>query len=212
MKIWKNYIFNLLVLSLVSCLLVWLTDKFILTNEFFIRNGQSLSGKPEQEAQTYQLIQKYIYLSAVAYLMLRVFTVSLILYTALYLSEVAVPYKKILSGVTLAEFIFLVPAIIKITHFYLIGSGFTLSEWQAYYAFSVLSLLENVPADWQYAAQTINLFECIYWFLLATVVHKTANINFDTSLRIVVRSYLPALLIWICLLTFLTIIYFPANS
>ncbi|WP_191175731.1 hypothetical protein [Mucilaginibacter rigui] len=212
MKIWSNYLFNFMVLCLLSCLLIWLTDKYILTSEFFIRNGQYLSGKPDQELVVYNLLQKWIYASAITYLAVRIIAVALILYTALYLSEVSVSFPQLLRITTLSEFVFLLPATIKFLHFYYSDPVFTLEEWQRYYALSALMLVGNIPADWHYALQTINLFEVAYWFLLAAGIQKETQLSYDSSLKIVIRVYLPALLIWIALLTFSSIIYFPATS
>lgn len=212
MKIWKNYLFNLFILIVVSCLLVCLTNKFILTSEFFTRNGQYLAARQEQELLAYNLIQKWIYLSAVAYLLARIVIIAFILYTALYLSEVSVSFKKIIREVTIAELVLLLPAIIKFFHFYLMDSGFTLEDWHRYYALSALQLAVNVPADWHYALQTLNVFEVLYWFALAAGIRKVTGMDYDASLKVVVRSYLPALFIWVCLVSFFTIIYFPATS
>lgn len=212
MKIWNNYLINLIVLIILSCFLVFLADKYILTSVFFTRNGQYLSGIPEQELKVYDMIQKWIYFSAGTYLLVRIVIITLILYTALYLSEVSVSFKKVLRTVILAEYIFLVPAIIKFFHFYLKGSIFTLEEWNLYYPLSAMQLVGTVPADWHYSLQTLNLFEVLYWFLLAAGIHQIACLSYDESLKLVVRSYLPSLLIWVALLTFLTVIYFPATS
>ncbi|GGH12081.1 hypothetical protein [Mucilaginibacter phyllosphaerae] len=212
MKIWKNYLLNLAVLGLLSCVLVFLTDKYILTSDFFTRNGQYLSGIPEQELRVYDMIQKWIYLSAVTYLLSRILIVTLILYTALYLSEVSVSFKNVFGTVILAEYIFLIPAVIKFSHFYLAGSAFTLQDWHLYYPLSTMQLVGSAPADWHYSLQTLNLFEVLYWFLLAAGIRRIAGLNYDESLKVVVKSYLPALLIWVSLFTFLTIIYFPATS
>ncbi|MBD1395150.1 hypothetical protein [Mucilaginibacter glaciei] len=212
MKIWKNYLLNLAVLGLLSCVLVFLTDKYILTSVFFTRNGQYLSGIPEQELRVYDMIQKWIYLSAVTYLLSRILIVTLILYTALYLSEVSVSFKNVLGTVILAEYIFLIPAVFKFFHFYLAGSDFTLQAWHLYYPLSAMQLVGSVPADWHYSLQTLNLFEVLYWFLLAAGIRRIAGLSYDESLKVVVKSYLPALLIWVSLFTFLTIIYFPATS
>ncbi|MFA6082776.1 hypothetical protein [Mucilaginibacter sp.] len=212
MKIWNNYLFNFIVLCLLSCILIWLTDKFILTSEFFSRNGQYLSGSPDQELMVYNLLQKWIYASAITYLAVRIIAVSLILYTALYLLEVSVSFQQVLRIVTLSEYVFLLPAATKFLHFYFLEPVFTLEDWHRYYALSALMLVSEIPADWHYALQAINIFEVAYWFLLAAGIHKETGMNYDSSLKVVIRFYLPAFLIWICLLTFSAVIYFPATS
>jgi hypothetical protein len=109
----------------------------------------------------------------------------------------------------MAEFIFFIPAIIKIIWFPGYHPGSTLTEWHRFYALSALSLCPGAPADYSYALQTLNLFEVGYWFLLGYGVSKATSLNYDLSLRLVVVSYLPLLFIWIALVTFSTLMLFP---
>jgi hypothetical protein len=212
MKIVKNYLFSYAALSLVSCALIFLTNRYILTSDFFIVNRQYLSGIPGQETAVYQSLQKWIYLSTIIYLSIRIGTVVLLLYTALYLADVAISLRKLLSEIIFAEFIFILPAGIKFLHFYQGHQPLTLTAWHRYYPLSTLSLLGEVPADWHYALQTLNIFEVAYWFLLARGIQRATGIGFNKSLNLVIYAYLPPLVIWVAAVTFLSIVYFPGTA
>lgn len=209
----KNLIFVSLGLYFgLSLLLVSITSHSILTIKFFENSNEYLSGIPGQETGIYNSLQKYLYLSNILYGIFKLILIALIINMGLYLSNVNVAFGKTFLITVLCEFIFLVPAIIKIfwfKHYYPNG---TLTDWHRVYILSALSLVDKVPVDWYYPLQTLNVFEVIYWFLLAFGIKKISKLNFDQSLRIVVLSYLPALFVWIAFISFCTVILSPGNA
>lgn len=199
-------------LLLMSFLLIYVTDHYILTAGFYENNGNLLSGIPEQDISIYQALQKWVYISSAVYLLMKVGVIALIIHTALFLHNEEVSFRSVLKITILAEFIFLIPAAIKIVTFHYTFEHGTLLDWHRYYIFSALSLFNNVPADWFYALQSFNLFEVTYWFLLALGISKISNLNYDQSLKLVVLSYVPGLLIWIAAITFFTLLMFPVTG
>jgi hypothetical protein len=140
---------------------------------------------------------------------LKVSVITGLLQAAIYLSGKTVIFHRLLTRVALAEFIFFVPAVLKIglfRHFYPDGH---LAEWQRFYVLSALSLDQRAGPDWIYLLQTLNLFEAGYWFLLAYGIRKVSGLSYDRSLRVVVLSYLPALLIWVLSITFCALLLAP---
>ena len=200
------------ILVLLTFVLIYITNRYILTVGFYSNSDDPLSGIPGQDVSIYENLQRWIYISSALYLLLKLSAISLVLYIALYLADQQVNYAEIFNITVLSEFIFLVPAIIKIASFHYIFPQGTLQDWRQYYILSALSLFKNAPADWSYALQTFNVFEIAYWFLLAFLIHRRSNLNYDRSLRIVICSYLPALLIWVASVTFCTLMLFPANG
>jgi hypothetical protein len=211
-SLFKNGTPALALLLMLTFLLIYITTHHILTVGFYENNGDPLSGIPGQDLNVYETLQKWIYIYSAVYLLIKLGVITLILHTALYLNNQDVSISKIFSVTVLAEFIFLIPATVKIISFpYTFPQG-TLLDWHRYYVLSLLSLFENIPADWYYALQTVNVFEIVYWFLLAYGVSKIATLNYDRSLRIVVTSYVPALVIWIAAVTFFTLVMFPSTG
>jgi len=206
---------NILMLGLLlglSAVIISVTNHYILTINFFDSSGEYLNGNPALEGKTYEDIQKYIYSSTVIYTTFKLFVVALVLYTALFLADHPIPFAKAFNIVILSEFIFLLSAVLKIIWFLYAYPNGTLSDWHKTYIFSVLSLTGRVSADWYYPLQTLNLFEMLYWFILAYGIFCNTSLTYDRSLRIVVFSYLPALFIWVATIVFCTVMIFPGNA
>lgn len=205
----KNHYLNLAVLILLTFVLLYFTSHYILTPGFYENGPDPLSGIPGNGLKIYESLQAWIYLGSAVYLLIKLFIISLILYTALYLTDEQVRFKNIFRITVLAEFVFLIPASIKIISFPVIFPNGTLADWNRYYILSAVSLVSTAPADWNYALQTLNVFEISYWFLLAFGIYKMSALDFDRSLRVVVVAYVPALFIWVAFVTFCTLILFP---
>jgi hypothetical protein len=211
-NMFKHTKWRLLLLLTCTFILIFLTDRYILTAAFYENNGDPFSGIPGQSTSIYNALQKWVYLSSAIYLLVKLFAITIILHTALYLKEQNVSVSKVFSVVVTTEFIFLIPAGIKLIIFNNTLQHANLLDWHRYHIFSALSLIENAPADWYYALESLNLFEFAYWFLLAFGISKITSKGFDESLRTVVFSYVPALFIWVITITFITLIMFPATS
>ncbi len=205
----KNCKLNLGVLVLLTFVLIYFTNRSILTVGFYEAGADPLSVMPDESLKIYNNLQSWIYFSSATYLILKIFFASVVIYTALYLKDQQVRFNRIFKVTVLAEFIFLIPAAIKLMSFPVVFPHGTLSDWHQYYILSALSLFKYAPADWNYALQTLNVFEVGYWFLLAFGIQKISDLNYDNSLRIVAVSYVPALFIWVAIVTFCTLIIFP---
>ena len=206
----KRPIISLSLLITLTFILLYVTDHYILTVNFYNNSGDPISGIPDQDAQVYHSLQKWIYLSALIYLLIKISMISLILYMGLYIREIEISFTKVLAIVILSEYLFLLPAILKICLFHLEYPNGTLDDWHKFYLLSALSFFRSAPADWYFALQTLNLFEVGYWFLLAFGIHSISGLNYDNSLKIVVLSYVPALIVWVAMITFCSLLLFPA--
>jgi len=210
--LFKSNFFGLGVLLGLSFLLIGLTNKYILSVDFYNNSGDILSGIPGQDASVYNALQKWVYISEALYELFKLIVVTLILHTALYLNDQPVSFGRLLKVVIFSEYIFLIPAALKIPWFLYKYPNGTILNWHHTYILSALSLFDTLPADWYYPVQTLNVFEVCYWFLLAYGIFRITKLDFDRSLRIVVISYLPALLIWVSIVAFCTLAIFPNNG
>jgi hypothetical protein len=207
--LFKSNLWGLGLLIGLSFLLIYITGKYILSVGFYNNSGDIFSGLPDQNTAVFDALQRWIYITEVLYTVVKVNVITLILYTALFLSDQKVSYNRVLNIVIYCEYVFLIPAAIKIPWFLDKYPNGTVSDWHKTYIFSALSLFEDVPADWYYPLQTLNIFEVLYWFLLAYGISKITALDFDNSLRTVLVSYLPALMIWIATVCFCTLTLFP---
>lgn len=196
----------------ISFLLIYLTNHLILTPGFYARSGHELSGMPGQDNSVYASYQKWMYLFQGIYIIIRACLVALLIYMTLYLFGHQVDFLPALCVVVYAEFIFLAAAASKAAWFYYFHPNGTLADWQRTYPLSALSLVEKVPADWYYLLQTLSLFELGYCALLAFGLRRMTQLSFYQSIKIVLISYVPALLIWIVGVTFCNLMFFPDHA
>jgi hypothetical protein len=150
----------------------------------------------------------YLFLASVSFL--KYLLISSILFIGLQFYETKVNFSLILRIVCLSEFILIIPAIIKILWFMYFKTEFSLSDIQLFYPLSILNLLDgNISNIWIYPLQLLNVFELTYWVALAYGISKLINNNFDKALKIVLSSYLPALVVWVVFVMFLTVTLNP---
>lgn len=208
----KSNFLCFLMLVALSLILVALTNHFVLTISFYRQSGSPLSWLPVEEAGIYESMKKWVYISTVIYLLVKISVVSLLIHTTLFLHGDSVPWNRTFYVALISEYIFLLPAFIKLIFFHFYYPEGTLADWHRIYILSALSIFESAPQDWYYALQTLNVFEIIYWFLLAYGISVISGHQFDKSLKLIISSYLPALLIWIALVSFVSITLFPGTA
>lgn len=204
------YTFGVLFLLLfANFFLIWLTGHYILTINFYEKSGNIVTDDPRQAILVYAGFQRWIYLFSVIYLLMKLTLITIILAAAMYLSDQHIAFHLIFRVVVSAEFIFIASAAIKLAFFLVLYPDDGLLEWHRFYPLSALSFWKDVSADWSYLMQNINLFEVVYWFLLAAGINRFSKLSYDQALKLVTTSYLPALIIWIIAVTFCAVLLFP---
>lgn len=135
--------------------------------------------------------------------------VSSVLYIGLFFTEKEIDFKKIWSICLNAEFIFLFVPLLKFIWFYFFQSNYTLEDIQYFYPLSALNITgyKGIEIWLLYPLQTLNLFEIAYIIYLSYQIGKLTNTNADNGLKIVGYSYVPALLLWVCVVMFFTLNY-----
>lgn len=133
--------------------------------------------------------------------------VALVLQTGFFFFERKVSFSIIFKAVMLAEIPFLVVPVIKLFWFLFIQTQYTLTDLQYFFPLSALQLFEvkNLPS-WQiYPLQLLNVFELIYWVLLAYWLKRLLNISLNKSMEVVASSYGTGLVLWVVFITFLSL-------
>ncbi|MBX2901445.1 MAG: hypothetical protein KF775_17470 [Cyclobacteriaceae bacterium] len=116
-------------------------------------------------------------------------------------------FKILFSIVSLSEFIFLIPAVIKIFWFSVVKTDYTLQDLQYFPPLSILNLFDTgLLEHWLiYPLQLLNLFELAYWCILAWQLKDILNKDFASSLGFVASTYGVGLLLWVIFVMFLTV-------
>lgn len=116
-----------------------------------------------------------------------------------------IQYSNVWRIFTLAEFLFITYGFIK-TLFIHLGEFQTLEAISQYQPFSLYDLFnDNVENYFMYPLSTLNIFEVVYWFILATLLAPILKLNFYRSMVVLSRTYGVGLLLWMSFIVFLTL-------
>ena len=206
-------IFNKVVLFIFLCvigiIILYIYSNFLLTEQHYIQQYE--------EQFTYEQIKKFLSIQShyqwyaypvlpIIYLM-KIFIICLVLQAGVIFYNVNIGFKKLFKIVLIAEFIFLIPAFIKLLWFMFIKTDYDLLEYQAFFPLSALNLVDvnNIPPWLLYPLQLANIFEILYWLALAYGISLAANEKKGKMLGMVACSYGTGLFVWIVFITFISV-------
>jgi hypothetical protein len=208
----KNlYLFILIVLGTIGI-------TFAFSRLMFTRDAYYRSYENQLDITTIDVIFNFqtkiawiVYLIIPFIMLIKMFMVSICIQIGLFTQNLKLSFGKIFTVVLASEFVFFLPQLIKICWFLLFAKNFTITEVQHFYPLSALNLFNtnDLPIYLIYPFQTFNLFEILYWILLAGGIKQALNTDLDKSIKVVFTGYIPALFLWILCITFVTVLYLP---
>lgn len=148
-----------------------------------------------------------VYILIPVYLLLKIFVVATCLAVGVLLFGYNVEFIRLFKIALLSDIVFLVPPILKLVWFITIVPNYDLTDIQFFFPLSAFNLVrpEGIEPWMFYPLQIINIFEIIYWVLLAMGLRTILNASFSKSLAMVLSSYGVSLLLWVTFVIFLTI-------
>jgi hypothetical protein len=140
-------------------------------------------------------------------LFIKISLIAAIIDVGCFFFEKEIKYKKLFNIVVKAEFIFLGVILLKTGWFLFFMPNYTLEDLQYFYPLSLINLIDyrEYKTWFIYPLQIVNLFEIVYWFLLANLLGKSLKLSTEKSLTIIASSYGIGLLIWIIAVMFFTL-------
>jgi hypothetical protein len=116
-------------------------------------------------------------------------------------------FRDLLHIAFLAEFVFVAAALFKTFYLSRVAAAPTLQDVQYFYPLSLTNFFAAGEVNkWLiYPMQLINVFELVYWFVLVRLVAKYLQVTARRSFDLVANSYGLALLIWACVVVFLSL-------
>jgi len=202
-------IISFLLISSVYCLISYLSKRFLFSDELYFNNfsNQLSYDKITEIIENKNKISYFSYIFIPILLLIKFTLIAFVFSIYGFLSYNKYGTKQIFRIVIKAEIFILISQIIKFLWFLIIAKDFNLTDIQFFYPLSALSLFDykNVELFLIYPLQTINLFEFLYWFALAYGISKIIKTNLHGGMKVVLSSYVPALLLWIVFITFLTV-------
>jgi hypothetical protein len=199
----------ILILS-VNLILLWVS-RTVLINDIVFYNTYS-------EQLTYErameLFRKMNEISWITYflvplvLFLKLLIVTIVLYIGIFFFNYnrIVSFGNIFRVVIASEIVFTFASFFKFLWFFLFAGNYDLNDLSFFYPLSLINLFKTTEVGrlWIYPLQVLNLFQVFYLLSLSYGLQKF-GVKAQSSEKLVLSSYLPALTIWIVLIMFLTI-------
>jgi hypothetical protein len=194
-----------LILCLVSVLLLYVKKSFI-ENE--TAAFEFLQDRPE--GAILQLISALQFLSIPFIYAWKFTVIGFVLWVGCFLFGYRITYSQCWSVVMVAEFVFIIPEILKIFWFLFVNTDPTIPEIRAFYPLSLMHFFDYqdlMGSRFAYPLRAISLFEIFYVLVLVRGVnffslriHKQSNLTW----WIVSCSYILIFVLW---LLFYIIVY-----
>jgi hypothetical protein len=195
----KKLTFTLLLLASVTLLYIKI---------FFIENETAafefLQDRPEGTILKALNALKFV---AIPLIYVWKFTViAFVIWVGCFMYGYRVTYSQCFGVVIGAEYIFLIPELVKIFWFMVVINDPTYYEIRAFYPLSLIHFVTYSEIDprWAYPLRALNVWEIGYWFLLVEGVHHYARRQKKIMWLIVACSYVLLFFLW---LGFYVIVY-----
>jgi len=190
-----------IVLCLATFLLLYVKISFI-ENE--TAAFEFLQDRPEGAILSMLSALKFL---SVPFVYLWKFTViAFVVWVGCFMFGYRITYSQCWGVVVAAEFIFLIPEVLKILWFMFVDTDPTYFDISSFYPFSLMHFVDYDTLDkrWAYPLRALNVFEIAYWFVLVEGIHHIARKDKKYVWIIVACSYILLFVLW---LLFYTIAY-----
>ena len=132
--------------------------------------------------------------------------IAFVIWVGCFMFGYRVTYRQCWGVVIGAEYIFLIPELLKIMWFMFMETDPTYHDISAFYPFSLMHFFDYYSLDRRYAypLRALNLFEIAYWFMLVKGINHYARKDEKYVWTIVLCSYVLIFFLW---LWFYVIVY-----
>ena len=201
--------------SLLLVLLIILNIMAFVSNHLLVSDTLYFNNFAEQ--LTYEQIENIIlrnkewgwsgYILLPLLILVKITLVASCISIGIIFLTINLPFRQIFRLVLEAEFIFLLPMLLKILWFLFIQTNYNLQDLQYFYPLSALHFFDyNTLQPWLlYPIQLLNVFEVLYWIVLSRGISKIIQRDLDKSFEVVLASYGTGLLFWVAVVMFITV-------
>jgi hypothetical protein len=133
--------------------------------------------------------------------------IAFVIWIGCFMFGYRVTYAQCWGVVIAAEFVFVIPELLKILWFFLIETDPTYQDIRSFYPLSLMNFVsdyENLDKRYAYPLKALNVFEIIYWFVLVNGIHHYAQKDKKYVWIIVACSYILIFSLW---LVFYMVVY-----
>jgi hypothetical protein len=195
----KRLLFILLCLLTLLLLYVKIT---LIENE--TAAFEFLQDRPE--GMVLRVISTIKFLSVPLVYLWKFTVIAFVVWIGCFMFGYRVTYGQCWGVVIGAEYIFLVPEILKILWFMFVKTDPTYNDISGFYPLSLMHFVDYDMIDkrWAYPLRALNVFEIVYWFLLVEGIQHYARKDKKYVWIIVACSYILIFFLW---LLFYSIVY-----
>ena len=205
----RSQLFVFIILG--NLILTWLS-KSVLINEIVFYNAYSEQLTYDRARQLYEGFQNISWVSYILsplILLIKFSLVSLVLYIGIILNNLQykVSLGSVFKIVLASDIVFLLASLSKFLWFYLFAGNYNLNDISFFYPLSLINIFkaDEIEKIWVYPLQTVNAFHLVYLLLLSYGLTNVCKMAKSDSDKIVLLSYLPGLILWVTLITFISI-------
>jgi hypothetical protein len=132
--------------------------------------------------------------------------IAFVIWVGCFMFGYRVTYTQCWGVVIGAEYIFLIPEVLKIIWFMTVQTDPTLADISSFYPLSLMHFFdyEHIDKQWAYPLRALNAFEIVYWYALVEGINHFARKDKKYVWTIVLCSYVLLFFIW---LGFYVIVY-----
>ncbi|WP_159468153.1 hypothetical protein [Dyadobacter sp. 3J3] len=206
-----GYKFSVLLVFVV--LISMMTSKMLISDQLYFNTLAGTLGRSQIEAILSQNRKWewtwYAFIPIIYFAKCSLIALCLSL-SIFYATENEFEFKKMFQTAVKAEFVFLIPPVVKLVWFRFFQHTYTLQDLQYFYPLSALNMFDPKSLEpWLiYPLQVLNIFEVIYWIVLAYLLTKELpELDMNRSMTVVMASYGTGLVIWVAFVMFLTLTY-----
>ena len=196
---------------LINLLLIWFSQT-VMINETVFFNTYSAQLTYSRSMQLFNAMKAFSWISYLftpLIFLIKVSVLSLIIYTGVFFydRQKEITLGMVFTTVIASEIIIVLGTIAKLLWFLFFAKAYTLNDLNFFYPLSLINLFRQseVASYWIYPLQTVSLFQVLYILMLATGLSKISCVRREISDKIILATYIPALVFWVALIMFLTI-------
>jgi hypothetical protein len=125
--------------------------------------------------------------------------IAFVIWVGCFMFGYRVTYGQCWGVVIGAEYIFLIPEVLKILWFMVVDTDPTYQDISAFYPLSLIHLVDYdvLEKRWAYPLRALNVFEVVYWFLLVEGIQHYARKDKKYVWIIVSCSYILIFFLWL---------------
>lgn len=192
--------------SIILIILLGVSNAYVVTEDFLNVSFHSQLSNEQIENiinvnKRYQWIS---YLIIPIILLLKWMILASVIYVGLFLLNKNVTYKNCFKIVQLAELVMILAATAKLAWF-IVYPPKTIEDVQYFYPLALTQLFSpnQIPKYLIYPLQQLNVFEVLYWLLIAGGIKAFTQKTFAQSLKITALSYGVAMFVWCLVIVFI---------